>query len=220
MLFIAELGSMHKGIEALAYEMVRRAKMSGADAVKFQFGWPEGAGPIRRWAEANAKLIRGWCDYFQIQFGASVFSWGGLATAESCGVDYLKMAHPETFAKNAPFESYEKILHLCLQSGKPLYVSGSSAPGAVSLYCVPKYPVYQEELQLPMRFSSLWWGGYSSHTHGIEDALVAIGRGATVIEKHVTLDKTEESIKDNQFALSFEEFAEMVHIGRAMSRLT
>ena len=49
---------------------------------------------------------------------------------------------------------------------------------------------------------------------------MAIGRGATVIEKHVTLYKTEESIKDNQFALSFEEFAEMVRIGRAMSRLT
>ena len=71
-----------------------------------------------------------------------------------------------------------------------------------------------------MRFSNLWWGGYSSHTHGIEDALVAIGRGATVIEKHVTLNKTEESIKDNQFALNFDEFSEMVHIGRAMSRLT
>ncbi|OGC64639.1 hypothetical protein A3J33_01025 [candidate division WWE3 bacterium RIFCSPLOWO2_02_FULL_53_10] len=215
--FAAELGSLHKGIEALAYEMVRQAKLAGADAAKFQFGWPRGAGPIRCWATDNAAIIRKWCDYFNIGFMASVFSWEGLATAESSGVDYIKMAHPETFAKNANGEDYDRLLKLCFASNKPVFVSGNVVPGATCLYCIPKYPVYQHALNLPGDFG--FWNGYSSHTPGIEDALVAIARGARAIEKHVTLNKADESIKDNHFALSFEEFAEMVRIGKAMARL-
>lgn len=217
MIFIAELGSMHKGIEPLAYEMVRRAKLAGADVAKFQFGWPESAGPMRTWATKNGSAIRRWCDHFDIKFMVSVFSWCGLAMAETCGVDYVKMAHPETFAKNAPGEDYDKLLHLCMGSCKPVFVSGRIVEGARSLYCVPKYPTYQHELELPERFDV--YDGYSSHTHGIEDALLAIARGAKVIEKHVTLDKTEETIKDNHFAVSFDEFEEMAKLGRRLERL-
>ena len=218
MLFVCEIGSMHKGIEPLVYEMVRRAKLAGADAAKFQFGWPESGGPIRRWATENGKTIRQWCTHFDIKLMASVFSWGGLAAAEACGVDYLKMAHPETFAKNAPEgEDYDRLLRLCMESYKPVFVSERFAEGAKTLYCIPRYPVYQHELTLPAHFSTYY--GYSSHTHGIEDALLAIARGAKLIEKHVTLDKTEETIKDNAFALSFDEFAEMVNIGRRLEKL-
>lgn len=217
MIFVAELGSMHKGIDALAYEMVRRAKLAGADAAKFQFGWHEGAGPIRTWATAHGKEIRKWCDHFDIKFMVSVFSWTGLAIAENCGVDYVKMAHPSTFERNAPKENYDQLLKLCLESCKPVFVSGRFVAGARSLYCVPRYPVYQHELELPADFHT--WDGYSSHTHGIEDALLAVARGAKVIEKHVTLDKTEDSIKDNAFALSFEELEELVKYGRRLERL-
>ena len=39
------------------------------------------------------------------------------------------------------------------------------------------------------------------------------------MEKHVTLDKTEESIKDNAFAISPQEFADMVKYGKEIHRL-
>ena len=217
MTFVSEIGSMHKGIAPLAYEMVRRAKLAGADAAKFQFGWPESGGPMRCWATENGKAIRQWCTHFDIKFMVSVFSWPGLAMASTCGVDYLKMAHPETFALNAPGEDYDRLLKLCIESGKPVFVSGRITDGAKALYCIAKYPVYQHELTLPERFGEYY--GYSSHTHGIEDALLAIARGAKVIEKHVTLDPAGEEIKDNAFALSFDEFAEMVQIGRRLERL-
>ena len=220
MLFIAELGSMHKGIDALAYEMVRRAKIAGADVAKFQFGWSGDAGPMRTWAAEHGKEIRKWCDHFDIKFMVSVFSWPGLAVAENCSVDYVKLAHPSTFERNAPKEDYNKLLKLCLESGKPVFVSGKIWDGAASLYCEAKYPVYQHELDIPKCFGGPgMYDGYSSHTHGIEDALLAIARGARIVEKHVTLDKTEETIKDNHFALSFEEFAEMVQIGRRLERI-
>ncbi len=214
MIFIAELGSMHKGVPALAFEMIRKAKASGADVVKFQFGWPESGGPIRTWATENAKLLREWCTDINIPLMVSLFSEVSWAVAMSNGVDFLKMAHPETFAKNAPEESYDQVLHLCLTSGKPVFVSGGRVDGAKALYCIPKYPVYPRDLVLPEKFTE--YDGYSSHSHGIEDALLAITRGAKIIEKHVTLDKTEETIKDNHFALSFDEFHEMTVLGNRL----
>ena len=60
--------------------------------------------------------------------------------------------------------------------------------------------------------------GYSSHVHGYADAIIAVARGAKYIEKHVTLDKTESTIRDNHFALSFEEFRQMVEVGSEMER--
>ena len=39
MIFVAELGLNHDGNFDLAYEMIRQAKISGANIVKFQFGW-------------------------------------------------------------------------------------------------------------------------------------------------------------------------------------
>jgi sialic acid synthase SpsE len=214
MLFVAELGTMHKGIPALAFEMIRKAKASGADVVKFQYGWPAAGGPMRQWATENAGLIRQWCDDIGITLMASVFSKAGWGVACSNGVDILKMAHPETFASNAPDESYAEVLKLCLHSEKPVYISGALVEGQKCLWCIPKYPVYPRELVLPEKFDQFY--GYSSHSHGIEDALLAIARGAKLIEKHVTLDKTEETIKDNHFALSFDEFAEMVCLGRRL----
>jgi sialic acid synthase SpsE len=77
--------------------------------------------------------------------------------------------------------------------------------------------VYQHELTLPDKFDL--YRGYSSHTHGIEDALLAIARGAKVIEKHMTLSKVEETVKDNAFAISPEELAELSRIGRGLEKL-
>ena len=86
-----------------------------------------------------------------------------------------------------------------------------------NVFVVPKYPTYPDMFQMPEKFDEYY--GYSSHMHGIADALVAVARGAKYIEKHVTLDKTEESIKDNHFALSFREFRAMVFTGTEMARL-
>ena len=70
---------------------------------------------------------------------------------------------------------------------------------------------------MPEKFDEYY--GYSSHMHGIADALIAVSRGAKYIEKHVTLSKTERTIKDNAFSLSLDEFAQMVSIGTEMARL-
>ena len=89
------------------------------------------------------------------------------------------------------------------------------------LFCVPNYPTYSEDMDIPSSFGEIPFAfyGYSSHVHGISDALIAISRGALLIEKHCTLSKAEESIKDNSFALSPAEFADMVRYGKEIHRL-
>ena len=46
--------------------------------------------------------------------------------------------------------------------------------------------------------------GYSSHVPGITDAVLAMGIGARIIEKHITMDKNQEG-PDHNFSLDPEE---------------
>ena len=61
--------------------------------------------------------------------------------------------------------------------------------------------------------------GYSDHTPGIEVPIAAVALGATVIEKHLTLDRTLPG-PDHQASLEPDEFAAMVrairHIEQAL----
>ncbi len=62
------------------------------------------------------------------------------------------------------------------------------------LHCVTQYPAPPEAVNLrAMDTLAQAFGlpvGYSDHTAGVEVALAAVARGASVIEKHFTLDRT------------------------------
>ena len=62
------------------------------------------------------------------------------------------------------------------------------------LHCVTQYPAQPSSINLlAMDSMAACFGlpvGYSDHTLGIEISLAAVARGATVIEKHFTLDRT------------------------------
>ena len=75
-LFCAEIGSCHRGIPGLAYRMIREAKLAGADLAKFQLGHRPGHDAIqymRHWPTENAALLKKWCDFWGIEFFASIF---------------------------------------------------------------------------------------------------------------------------------------------------
>lgn len=73
-------------------------------------------------------------------------------------------------------------------------------------------------MTLPKSFDARIFG-YSDHTHGIEACLLAVSRGATYIEKHVCLDKTDLATRDTPFSATPDEFERMVKIGNGMRRL-
>lgn len=67
-------------------------------------------------------------------------------------------------------------------------------PSLTLLHCLTEYPAPVEEVNLmamvTLREAFKLPVGYSDHTLGIEIALAAVALGATVIEKHFTLDTT------------------------------
>jgi N-acetylneuraminate synthase len=82
------------------------------------------------------------------------------------------------------------------------------------LHCVAAYPPRLEELNLRYlsHLRSIGGGcpvGYSGHERGWVAVLAAVALGASVVEKHLTLDRALPGV-DHKISLLPEEFAEMV----------
>lgn len=75
-----------------------------------------------------------------------------------------------------------------------LYKNGLSKENLILLHCNTEYPTPFEDVNLKaMDALRKEFGvevGYSDHTKGIEVPIAAVALGATVIEKHFTLDRT------------------------------
>lgn len=80
------------------------------------------------------------------------------------------------------------------------------------LHCSTEYPAPYDEINLKaMLAMQQEFGlsiGYSDHTMGIEIPVAAVAMGATIIEKHFTLDRTMEG-PDHKASLEPEELKEM-----------
>lgn len=89
----------------------------------------------------------------------------------------------------------------------------SGAPSVTILHCTSNYPASLESVNLKVMgtlakvFNTAV--GYSDHTEGVEVSLAAVALGATVIEKHYTLDKNLPG-PDHKASLEPEELKEMV----------
>ena len=83
----------------------------------------------------------------------------------------------------------------------------------VLLHCVSSYPADPGDVNLrSMRTMSISFGlpvGYSDHTMGIDVALAAVALGASVIEKHITLDRDLPG-PDHQASLEPDELQSLV----------
>lgn len=81
------------------------------------------------------------------------------------------------------------------------------------LHCNTEYPTPFSDVNLSaMEHIAKVTGlpvGYSDHTEGIEVSIAAVAMGATIVEKHFTLDKTMDG-PDHKASLSPEELTAMV----------
>ena len=67
---------------------------------------------------------------------------------------------------------------------------------------------------LPKNFKESEFSGYSDHSIGIEIPLTAIARGAKIIEKHFTLDKSDTTIRDHSLSATPDEYRALTSLGR------
>jgi N-acetylneuraminate synthase/N,N'-diacetyllegionaminate synthase len=179
--------------------------------------------------DAHRKL-RDHCATSGITFCSSAFDVASADLLESLGVPFFKI--PSGELTNLP------LLRHIAAFGKPMVISTGMADlgeieealdavgpavraKSVLLHCVSDYPADWSEANLrAMRTLGEAFKmriGFSDHTEGIELPLVAVGLGATVIEKHLTLDKTMEG-GDHKASLEPTEFTELVTKIRAVER--
>lgn len=120
--------------------------------------------------------------------GARLILSTGMATLgeieEALGVIAFGMLHP----KDTPSRSKFKETLLKLPAWDALFKQ------VVLLHCTTEYPAAVEDTNLrAMDTMVASFGleiGYSDHTEGDAIAIAAVARGATIIEKHFTLDRT------------------------------
>ena len=234
MIVIAEIGINHNGSIDLAHELIRQARLAGADIAKFQFYdpykifGPEGSHPnAEALAQAlsvqfgldEARRLKAWCDEEGIEFMASVFDLERFDWMRELGVARHKIASRSV--------QHTELCRRILDTGQETFISLGFweqpsvpfvAPNARYLYCVAKYPAEYRDIRLPASFANSVYAGFSDHTVGIEAALVAVGRGARIIEKHFTLNKGLPG-PDHVCSATPEELTELCRYARLMEKL-
>jgi len=228
---IAEIGLNHNGDMKLARTLIEKAKLVGADAVKFQIFKAE---ELYRNTEQNFRLfkklefsedqwgeLRDFSAEVGILFGASVFGPWSVEVLSRINPDFFKVASCDV--DNFP------LLRSIAEKNKPVILStGGSYIGEIEaalnviykynqdvvlLHCVSSYPARPEEVNL----KAIWTMktvfrvpvGFSDHTIGILIPIVATAIGANVIEKHFTMNKNLPG-PDHKLSLDVEEFKWMV----------
>jgi len=200
---IAEIGQNHNGDMDLAKKLIHECKRAGADVAKFQLYDARSLFPKEgnEWFDYNCKtelsrdqirMLAQECDRAGIEFMASVFDIERIAWLEDVGMKRYKIASRSIFEND--------LIGAVAATGKPMLVSlgkwGRSglpdikASGGVHyLYCIAKYPPELSEVHLKKADFDVY-AGFSDHTIGTAAAIAAMARGARVIEKHFTLDKS------------------------------
>ena len=168
------------------------------------------------------KAIKDRCESHGMEFFSTPFDLSAVDFLEKLGV---------TFYKIASFENTDiRLIKRVAQTGKPIIISTGMATVAelgeaveairaegnekiILLKCTSAYPSTPKDANLKtiqaLRDMFKVEVGLSDHTMGIGVAIASIPLGATVVEKHFTLDRKEGGV-DSAFSMEPAEFKQMV----------
>lgn len=176
--------------------------------------------------------LKEYCDQVGICFLSTPFDFDSIDFLDSIDMPFWKI--PSGEITNYPY------LVALAKTGKPVVMSTGMCDmmeieAAIKvlrengtkeirlLHCNTEYPTPFEDVNLramqTMRDTFGLEVGYSDHTKGIEVPVAAVALGATVIEKHFTLDRNLEG-PDHKASLESDELSAMVssirHIEKAL----
>ena len=222
MLFIAEIGLNHNGNLDLSYELIKQAKYAGADIVKFQLGWRGEKDEMNYMNLETLKSLKRWCNYMDVELMTSIFTPQAYSLAKEVGFKRYKIAsrtlkdNPE-LVKEIISEEKQTIISLGMwDEDHPPFLENDNIK---YLWCKSKYPASPWDLiDFPKCFTDSHLSGYSDHSIGIEIPLLAISRGAQIIEKHFTLDKSDNTIRDHVLSATPDEFKILTQLGKNIYR--
>jgi N,N'-diacetyllegionaminate synthase len=199
---MAEYQKENTGVSESQHAMIRRLELSRAD---------------------HEALIDE-CERAGIQFFSTGFDAPSIDLLADLGIDLFKV--PSGELTNLPLLRHiaAKQRPVILSTGmanadeigaalEVFLSAGLSRDQLTVLHCTTQYPAPFDAVNLTaMRSIADQFGvavGYSDHTLGIEVATAAVALGATVIEKHFTLDRTLPG-PDHAASLEPDELAAMV----------
>ena len=222
------------GADAVKFQAFQASNVvsSGAPKAAYQLRTTEASESqldmIRR-LELRPEVFRelcAYCDRQGIVFLATPFDAASVTLLAEMGLGVFKI--PSGEITNLPYLRQVGALRreLILSTGMSTLAEVDFALGALEkagtmrekvslLHCTTEYPAPFAEVNLramqTMReaFPGIKGVGYSDHTVGIEAPIAATALGATVIEKHFTLDRTMAG-PDHKASLEPEELAAMV----------
>ncbi len=177
-------------------------------------------------------LLRNHCEEIGIQFLSTSFDLESIHFLRELGCEMWKIPSGE-------ITNYPYLIEIA-KTGQPIIMSTGmstldevrtavdllkkNGAGEISLlHCTTEYPAPYEDVNLKvldtLRKEFQLEVGYSDHTPGIEVPIAAVAMGATIIEKHFTLDRNMEG-PDHKASLEPDELKQMVsairHIEKAM----
>lgn len=164
-----------------------------------------------------------YCNKKKIKFLSTPFDLESIDLLNDLGMDIYKI--PSGEVTNYPYlKKIAKLKKTIIMSTgmctleevrdalKVLKENGAS--DIKLLHCNTEYPTPMKDVNLKamvtMKNEFNLEIGYSDHTKGIEVPIAAVALGATIIEKHFTLDRNMEG-PDHKASLEPEELKEMVH---------
>lgn len=172
------------------------------------------------------------CDSVGIGFMSTPFDLVSIDCLAEIGMDYWKI--PSGEITNLPY-----LRKIASKGGRVILSTGMSTldevgaavavleKGGISraditlLHCTTQYPTPYDAVNLramdALRTLGCGGVGYSDHTVGVEVPVAAVAMGATVIEKHFTLDKNMAG-PDHRASLSPDELKTMVAMVRNIER--
>jgi N-acetylneuraminate synthase/N,N'-diacetyllegionaminate synthase len=215
---VAEAGTNFRGDVALGKAFVEAAAEAGADAVKFQTLDPKtalsrpGLAAIgmadlydrigdSTLSRADHESLQAHCAEHDVTFLSTPFSAESVELLADLDVPAIKIGSGEL----TDFH----LLETAVETGKPLLVSTGMADMETVertyefltdrdatfgfMYCVSLYPAEPEEFDLgvikTMRERFDVPVGISDHSTGVAVSAIAMARGASVVEKHFTIDR-------------------------------
>ncbi len=180
------------------------------------------------------RLLIDYCEEKKITFLSTPFDHESIDMLNTFGMTIFKI--PSGEITNLPYLRHIGSLgkKIILSTGMSdladvesaldvLFSSGANKEEITVLHATTEYPCPVNEVNLrAINTLETKFGvkvGYSDHTQGIEVAIAAVARGACVIEKHFTLDRSMEG-PDHKSSLEPNELKSMVlairHIEQAL----
>jgi len=244
---VAEIGVNHSGNLETAKQLIRLSKWAGADAVKFQTWHKGTFPELEnlRFNLMDFEDIFDYCNRIGIKWFSTPFDIWSVKFLESEGMTIWKIPSNRAVLDNkemleaiAKIENKKRLIistGAFNQEGLGFYNDIDNIffkmglyhmeKSKISLlYCISKYPTlpidYNLQKIITMKNWLAFYGcniGLSDHSATISIAVAAVALGATVIEKHITLDRNSEG-PDHKSSITGKEFKQMVSCIREVEK--